>query len=57
MGIYLGVLLLVFGLLHIFYCSYCINSAYPLNAEKKKDCKEFFDKNSVVKEAWKKVNK
>ncbi len=54
MGIYLGVLLLVFGLLHIFYCSHCINFACPLNAIKKKEREEFFDKNPDVKKAWEK---
>ena len=57
MGIYLGALFLVFGLLHIFYCSNCINFACPLNAVKKKEREKFFDKNPVVKEAWKNERK
>jgi len=56
MGIYLGALILVFSLLHIFYCRHCINFACPLNAVKKKDREEFFEKNPGVKDAWETID-
>ena len=55
MGIYIIVLIIVFLMLHLFYCRHCINFACPLNAVKKKDREEFFDKNPAVKEAWKNI--
>ena len=54
MGIYIFAVILGFAFLHIFLCKHCMNFACPMNAVKKKDREEFFDKNPVVKEAWKK---
>lgn len=53
MGIYLLSLIVAFGLLHVFFCSRCINFACPLNAVRKNEREEFFDKNPIVKEFWK----
>lgn len=40
-------------LLKTIYCSYCMNFACPLNRVDQEIREKFFDKNPVVKEAWK----
>ncbi|MCF7832134.1 MAG: hypothetical protein K9N05_00985 [Candidatus Marinimicrobia bacterium] len=52
MGIYIFAVILGFAFLHIFLCKHCMNFACPMNAVKKKDREDFFDKNPGVKDAW-----
>ncbi|MCK4813252.1 MAG: hypothetical protein KAT14_04870 [Candidatus Marinimicrobia bacterium] len=49
MGTYLVFLVLVFSLLHVFYCSHCINFVCPLNVVNKRIRQEFVEKNPNVK--------
>ncbi|MBN2534231.1 MAG: hypothetical protein JXB88_15180 [Spirochaetales bacterium] len=52
--IYIAFIVLASISLKKYYCSYCINFACPLNNIRKEIREEFFAKNPIIQEAWKK---
>lgn len=53
-GMYVALIIFGFSILKRKYCSFCMNFACPFNEVENEAREKFFEKNPIVKAAWKK---